>query len=201
MNEETAHKQQKIQIKNVFFVIWEFMISRITHYTRFRFHSKLSILLLCHFSRKAKTGRNSPCPIKKTQSKSSEFLLVRIRGFEPPWSCPHTDLNRARLPIPPYPQVFCFPWRDYFIIHRFAIFASFFWNFSWFFSIFFLLFSEPLYFARLWVSLPNDSELSICSRFHRHVLGFKTTWIQSEIFNTDTYTLRSNFLSEYHPPC
>ena len=155
----------------------------------------------CHFSRKANTGRNSPCPIKKTQSKSSEFLLVRIRGFEPPWSCPHTDLNRARLPIPPYPQDFCFPWRDYFIIHRFTIFASFFWNFSWFFSIFFLLFSEPLYFARLWVSLPNDSELSIYSRFHRHVFGFKTTRIQSEIFNTDTYTLRSNFLSEYHPPC
>ena len=114
---------------------------------------------------------------KKTQSKGSEFLLVRIRGFEPPWSCPHTDLNRARLPIPPYPQVFCFPWRDYFIIHRFAIFASFFWNFSWFFSIFFLLFSESLYFARLWVSLPNDSELSIYPRFHRRVFWFKTTRI------------------------
>ena len=30
--------------------------------------------------------------------------MVRIRGLEPPWSCPHTDLNRTRLPIPPYPQ-------------------------------------------------------------------------------------------------
>ena len=29
MNEGTAHKPQKIQIKAVFFVIWEFMISQI----------------------------------------------------------------------------------------------------------------------------------------------------------------------------
>ena len=25
-------------------------------------------------------------------------VLVRVRGFEPPWACAHTDLNRARLP-------------------------------------------------------------------------------------------------------
>ena len=154
--------RKKVQIKIIFFAIWEFMISQITHHTLF----VVLFLFACNC-----------CPIKKTQSKSSEFLLVRIRGFEPPWSCPHTDLNRARLPIPPYPQVFCFPWRDYFIIHRFAIFASFFWNFSWFFSIFFLPFSESLYFARLWVSLPNDSELSIYPRFHRRVFWFKTTRI------------------------
>ena len=30
---------------------------------------------------------------------------MRIKGFEPPWSNPHTDLNRARLPIPPYPHI------------------------------------------------------------------------------------------------
>ena len=35
---------------------------------------------------------------------------MRIRGFEPPPNCSDTDLNRARLPVPPYP-------RDFFIIH------------------------------------------------------------------------------------
>jgi hypothetical protein len=29
---------------------------------------------------------------------------VRMRGLEPPRGCPHTDLNRARLPIPPHPR-------------------------------------------------------------------------------------------------
>ena len=33
------------------------------------------------------------------------LAMVRIRGLEPPRSCPHTDLNRTRLPIPPYPQM------------------------------------------------------------------------------------------------
>jgi hypothetical protein len=28
---------------------------------------------------------------------------MRMRGLEPPRGCPHTDLNRARLPIPPHP--------------------------------------------------------------------------------------------------
>jgi len=27
-----------------------------------------------------------------------------MRGLEPPRGCPHTDLNRARLPIPPHPR-------------------------------------------------------------------------------------------------
>jgi hypothetical protein len=27
-----------------------------------------------------------------------------MRGLEPPRSFPHTDLNRARLPVPPHPQ-------------------------------------------------------------------------------------------------
>jgi hypothetical protein len=29
---------------------------------------------------------------------------MRMRGLEPPRGCPHTDLNRARLPIPPHPR-------------------------------------------------------------------------------------------------
>src|SRR5215216_7151980 len=32
------------------------------------------------------------------------FLLVRMRGLEPPRAFAHTDLNRARLPIPPHPR-------------------------------------------------------------------------------------------------
>ena len=46
---------------------------------------------------------------KKTADVSAVFL-VRIRGFEPPPNCSDTDLNRARLPVPPYPH-------DYSIIH------------------------------------------------------------------------------------
>ena len=30
-------------------------------------------------------------------------LAMRMRGLEPPRGFPHTDLNRARLPIPPHP--------------------------------------------------------------------------------------------------
>ena len=29
---------------------------------------------------------------------------MRMRGLEPPRACAHTDLNRARLPIPPHPR-------------------------------------------------------------------------------------------------
>ena len=29
---------------------------------------------------------------------------MRMRGLEPPRTCIHTDLNRARLPIPPHPR-------------------------------------------------------------------------------------------------
>ena len=28
--------------------------------------------------------------------------MVRAKGLEPSWGCPHTDLNRTRLPIPPF---------------------------------------------------------------------------------------------------
>ena len=32
------------------------------------------------------------------------FLRMRMRGLEPPRPEGHTDLNRARLPIPPHPR-------------------------------------------------------------------------------------------------
>jgi hypothetical protein len=34
----------------------------------------------------------------------SPKTLVRMRGLEPPPGFPDTDLNRARLPIPPHPR-------------------------------------------------------------------------------------------------
>jgi hypothetical protein len=42
-------------------------------------------------------------------TKSKKALLqglskMRMRGLEPPRTCIHTDLNRARLPIPPHPR-------------------------------------------------------------------------------------------------
>ena len=33
-----------------------------------------------------------------------DLFAMRMRGLEPPRGCPHTDLNRARLPIPPHPR-------------------------------------------------------------------------------------------------
>ena len=30
--------------------------------------------------------------------------MVRVKGLEPSRGCPHTDLNRTRLPIPPHPR-------------------------------------------------------------------------------------------------
>jgi hypothetical protein len=35
---------------------------------------------------------------------SNVAALVRLRGVEPPRSFLHTDLNRARLPVPPQPR-------------------------------------------------------------------------------------------------
>jgi hypothetical protein len=37
-------------------------------------------------------------------SRVPPVLAMRMRGLEPPRGCPHTDLNRARLPIPPHPR-------------------------------------------------------------------------------------------------
>lgn len=31
--------------------------------------------------------------------------MVRVAGLEPVQGCPHKNLNLARLPIPPYPQM------------------------------------------------------------------------------------------------
>ena len=38
------------------------------------------------------------------QRRSGSSLRVRMRGLEPPRPEGHTDLNRARLPIPPHPR-------------------------------------------------------------------------------------------------
>ena len=35
----------------------------------------------------------------------SVIQMVRVKGLEPSWGCPHTDLNRTRLPIPPHPHL------------------------------------------------------------------------------------------------
>ena len=43
-----------------------------------------------------KKGSSEPEPLK---------FMVRAKGLEPSWGCPHTDLNRTRLPIPPRPQM------------------------------------------------------------------------------------------------
>ena len=58
----------------------------------------------------------------KTTAGSPAVFLVRIRGFEPPPNCSDTDLNRARLPVPPYPH-------DYSIIHYVFINSRCFLNF------------------------------------------------------------------------
>ena len=34
-----------------------------------------------------------------------QVQMVRVKGLEPSWGCPHTDLNRTRLPIPPHPHL------------------------------------------------------------------------------------------------
>ena len=39
--------------------------------------------------------------------------MVRAKGLEPSWGCPHTDLNRTRLPIPPHPHMLCDASKDY----------------------------------------------------------------------------------------
>ena len=66
-------------------------------------------------SRGPTSSQRSPCrggpsprpePQESHDPTSSQPQLptaVRMRGLEPPRGCPHTDLNRARLPIPPHP--------------------------------------------------------------------------------------------------
>ena len=50
--------------------------------------------------------------IKQKLLHDATAFLVRIRGFEPPRYRYHTDLNRARLPIPPYPHIVVFSLAD-----------------------------------------------------------------------------------------
>ena len=42
---------------------------------------------------------------QKRQLTRAVFFVVRIRGLEPPPSCPDSNLNLTRLPIPPYPHI------------------------------------------------------------------------------------------------
>ena len=39
-----------------------------------------------------------------SDSEPKGIIAMRMRGLEPPPGCPDTDLNRARLPIPPHPR-------------------------------------------------------------------------------------------------
>ena len=63
------------------------------------------------------------------------FLFVQEEGLEPSWYCYHTDLNRARLPIPPLLHfLFCR------FSHSARIILHIFFKMSSFFLFFFLLF-------------------------------------------------------------
>ena len=49
------------------------------------------------------------CSVVGKRKKAPEGLeesMVRAKGLEPSRGCPHTDLNRTRLPIPPRPRAF-----------------------------------------------------------------------------------------------
>jgi hypothetical protein len=45
-----------------------------------------------------------PARLGHSQATNPLEMAMRMRGLEPPRGCPHTDLNRARLPIPPHPR-------------------------------------------------------------------------------------------------
>src|SRR5215208_1629204 len=47
------------------------------------------------------TARQRTAAVPTTRT---PFLKMRMRGLEPPRPYGHTDLNRARLPIPPHPR-------------------------------------------------------------------------------------------------
>jgi hypothetical protein len=47
---------------------------------------------------------NDPGPHNSGGPGSNVIQMVRMRGLEPPPGFPDTDLNRARLPIPPHPR-------------------------------------------------------------------------------------------------
>ena len=56
-----------------------------------------------------KCERTTQFKLPTTKKNDSLFescrLRVRIRGLEPPPSCPDQNLNLTRLPIPPYPHI------------------------------------------------------------------------------------------------
>ena len=45
------------------------------------------------------------CIVAIKKPLEAAVFVVRVKGLEPPWGKPHTDLNRTRLPIPPHPHV------------------------------------------------------------------------------------------------
>ncbi len=42
--------------------------------------------------------------VSRLPAETSSSQMVRAKGLEPSWGCPHMDLNHARLPIPPRPR-------------------------------------------------------------------------------------------------
>ena len=65
------------------------------------------------------------------------FIFVQEEGLEPSWYCYHTDLNRARLPIPPLLHL---P----FLLLGTYYFTRFFKNVKCFFILFFPVCAVPL---------------------------------------------------------
>jgi site-specific DNA recombinase len=57
----------------------------------------------CQPPAKPRRPRNAQNPRFSWGLGSNVDQMVRMRGLEPPPGCPDTDLNRARLPIPPHP--------------------------------------------------------------------------------------------------
>ena len=58
----------------------------------------------CRPPAKARRPRNGQDPRLFGGLGSNVDTMVRMRGLEPPPGFPDTDLNRARLPIPPHPR-------------------------------------------------------------------------------------------------
>ena len=58
----------------------------------------------CLLTERMSTARIAKRPRTAGSSGPLKFV-VRAKGLEPSWGCPHTDLNRTRLPIPPRPQM------------------------------------------------------------------------------------------------
>ena len=61
----------------------------------------LATLVVLHHQVYLETLR-AVCGLFVAEIRRKRFM--RMRGLEPPRGFPHTDLNRARLPIPPHPR-------------------------------------------------------------------------------------------------